>query len=222
MSGFMRSKRSKECNMSDMPGKPIYNLADVDIQQNKVVYDGHYKVYQLKLRHKCFNGEWSALVTREQFARYDASSVILYDPKQDKVVLVEQLRIGLLNRDDAPNPWMLEIVAGLIDQEPSPEDTIHREAIEEAGCKINQLIPIGKFYNTPGGFTELTYVYCGLVALSENPLQNQPEEDEDIKIHILAWDEVQALLQHGWVTSASSLIAIQWLENNRKELMAQF
>lgn len=206
--------------MSEEQGIALFNAQDIEISEDTVVYKGHYEVHQLKLRHKCFDGQWSNTVVREQLKRHDAASAILYDPKEDKVVLVEQLRIGLINREDSPNPWLLEIVAGLIDQSNCPEETIHREAMEEAGCAIKKLIPIGKFYNTPGGFTELTYVYCGLISLDDKPLSNQPEPDEDIKIHVLKWNIALSLLQRGWITSASSLIALQWLEIQRPNLLA--
>lgn len=202
---------------------PEYDAKDVEVKNNTLVYDGHYQVYQMTLRHKCFKQGWGSVILREKIDRHDAASAILYDPVSDEVVLVEQLRIGLVNRPDKPNPWMLEIVAGLIDKmNESPEDTIIRETKEEAGCDIQKLIPITSFYNSPGGFSERTYLYCGIIALNERRLENQPEEDEDIKIHKLSWQAIKALEKNGWVTSASTCIALQWLENNRQQLRTEF
>src|SRR5690554_7851398 len=46
------------------------------------------------------------------------------------LVLVEQFRIGAL--DKSPVPWLLEIVAGLIDTDEEPAEVARREAREEA------------------------------------------------------------------------------------------
>lgn len=216
------SKLPNKLPSDKLPWAPAFELADVEISAIKPAYQGHYQVSQLELKHRCFNGAWSETMIREHLDRHDAASAVLYDPVQDSVVLVEQLRIGLLNRADKTNPWMLEIVAGLIDQEPSPEETIRREAIEEAGCVIETLIPIGRFYNSPGGFSELTYVYCGIIRLDGSPLKNQPEPDEDIKIHVIQWKALQTLMQSDWVTSASSYIALQWLAQHREGLIAEY
>lgn len=209
--------------MQESAWVPEYGLKDIEVQSSTLVYDGHYQVYKIALRHKCFKRGWGPVVLREKLDRHDAASAMLYDPVRDQVVLVEQLRIGLIDRQDKPNPWMLEIVAGLIDQPgESPEATIIRESVEEAGCEIKELIPITSFYNSPGGFTELTYLYCGIIQLTETDLENQPEEDEDLKIHILKWQDAKALWESSWVTSASTYIALQWLEKNRQQLMSKY
>ncbi|MCS5707534.1 NUDIX domain-containing protein [Candidatus Berkiella cookevillensis] len=208
--------------MSKLPWKPAFTPADVDIQESKLVYDGHYQVYELHLKHKGFNRQWGPLVVREQIDRFDAACVILFDPQNDHIVMVEQIRIGLINRADKPSPWILEIVAGLIDQDETPEQTAVREAHEEAGCEVIKLIPICTFYNTPGGFTELSHVYCGLIKPIQHPLINEPEEDEDLKIHVFTWSQVKKLRDNAWITSASTQIAVQWLEKNREDLIATY
>lgn len=188
---------------------------DVKLEEKTRVYDGHFKVDKLKLRFKQFAGNWSESVFREQITRANAAALLLYDPQLEKVVLVEQLRIGLVG-ESLSSPWMLEIVAGLIHENEDPLATVLREAVEEAGCEVTDAIPICEFYNTPGALTERTWVYCALIDSKHlGGVFGVPHEHEDIKVHVLPAAEVFKGLDEGlFITSASTVIALQWLEIN--------
>mgnify|MGYP003626031821 CR=1 FL=1 len=200
---------------------PAYNNQDIKIKSAETVYDGHYQVVKLTMKHKCFNGDWSDWLEREQLLREDAACAILWDPQQDKIVLVEQVRVGLINKKCQASPWMIEIVAGLIDKGETPEDAIVREAKEEAGFEIKTLLPIGVFFNTPGGFNEKSFVYCGIISLVTDKVACSPDEDEDIKVHIFDWVDFQTF-HNTVVTSASTLIAVQWLTHHHDVLREKY
>jgi len=200
---------------------PTYDRKDVEIKSAESVHEGHYNVVKLRMRHKCFDGGWSDWLDREQLLRQDAACAILWDPKQDKVVLVEQIRIGLINRRHQISPWMIEVVAGLVDSGEKPEEAIIRETKEEAGYEIQTLLPIGVFFNTPGGFNEKSFVYCGIISLESDNLEPEPDKDEDIKVHIFDWTDFQRF-QNTVVTSASTLIAIQWLTQHHDMLLEKY
>ena len=87
---------------------------DFDIFERRRVYNGHFKVDLFRLRHRLFGGGWSSEVTRELFDRGHATAVLPYDPVRDEVILIEQFRVGAL--DDPGGPWLLEIVAGVIEE----------------------------------------------------------------------------------------------------------
>lgn len=201
-----------------MSNKPVWTAKwqqqDVEIKQDQQAYDGFYKIRKWQLRHRCFSGDWSPWLVREQIRRQDAAAVLLFDPKHHKIVLVEQIRYGVLGVYPDHSPWLCEIVAGLIDPGEEPEQTVHREALEEANCKINKLIHIGDFYNSPGGFAEKTYLYCGLVDVEGiggiGGLRNH-EEHEDLMVHVLPAKQVLDLLEQDFMTSSSTYIALQWL-----------
>ena len=114
------------------PGSVLLSFTrdDVDIISRETGFKGFYRLDVLNLRHRLFNGGWGPVLRRELFVRHDAVCVLPYDPWLDQVVLIEQVRIGALEKSD--NPWMLELVAGLIDTDESPEEVAHREADEEA------------------------------------------------------------------------------------------
>ncbi len=56
---------------------------------------------------------------------------------------------------------MLELVAGVVDEGESDEDVAHREALEEAGCEMSELVPIATVFPSAGACTERTRLFCG-------------------------------------------------------------
>ncbi len=102
-------------------------------------------------RHTLFAGGWSEPVSRELFRRNNCVGVLPYDPHRDEVVLIEQFRVGALAQSlSAEQNWLIEIVAGGIEIGETAEQVAHRETLEEAGCAIQALKSIRKFYTTPG------------------------------------------------------------------------
>ena len=136
--------------------------ARFEILDRQRAYDGHFKIDIFRLRHELFEGGWSGEVVRELFERGDAAAVLPYDPVRDEVVLIEQFRVGAL---DAPGgPWMLEIVAGVLDKEgEDARDVVRREIVEEAGCTVHELVPICHYLSSPGGTSERVSLFCGRV-----------------------------------------------------------
>ena len=202
---------------------PAWQQSDVEIKNSDVVYSGFFKVDKLHLRHRQFSGEWSPWLVREQIHRCDAAAVLLWDPKQDVVVMIEQFRVGLIGVASKQSPWILEIVAGLLEDNEEPKNTVYREAVEEAGCEIEELLAIGEFYNTPGAFAEKTYLYAGIVdATNKGGHHGLPDEHEDIKVHVLPIPQVLAALQSGELrTSASTVISLNWLKEKRRQMQSE-
>jgi ADP-ribose pyrophosphatase len=156
-------------------------------------------------------------ITRELIEKGDVSAVLLYDPALDRVVLIEQFRVGALR--DPDGPWMLEVVAGLIEAGESAEDVARREAMEEAGCAVLELVPIATFYPSPSKTTERSFLFCGRVdASGAGGVHGLAHEGEDIRVVPLDASEALRLLDSGRLNSALPLIALQWLALNRERL----
>ena len=151
--------------------------------------------------------------------RENAVAVLLYHVASDQVVLVEQLRMGVLELP-GKSPWIIEPVAGIIESGDSPEQTAHKEALEEAGCTLTKLIPIGTYIVSPGISTELTLVFCGLI--DQLPLDHSNHglqaEGEDICLHVMSSTAAFGLLRPDNSMSASATILLQWLQLNRDRL----
>lgn len=192
---------------------------DVEIVSDEIVYQGFYQLRQIHLRHRLFNGGWSNTVSRELFNRHNAVGVLLYDPLLKNVALVEQIRVGVIGSDIAKegnkSPWLLELVAGLIDKEELPQEVVARESMEEAGVQIQNLEKIAEYYSSPGGSNEYFYLFVGKADLSEaGGVFGLKEEGEDIRVHVFSLDECWELLARGRILNAHTIIAVQWLKLN--------
>jgi ADP-ribose pyrophosphatase len=190
---------------------------EFEILNKETVYQGFFRLEKYRLKHELYGGGWSAEIVRELFRRGSCVAVLLYDPHADKVVLIEQFRTGaILNPNKA---WLVEIVAGAIEDGESAKDVAYRESLEEAGCEIQQLMVIYEFYTTPGGSSEWITLFCGKVDTTQvGGIHGLGHEDEDILVRAADFDEVYLMLENGEINSAIPIIAIQWLALNRQKL----
>lgn len=199
---------------------PRFAAADVERVSVDRLYEGFFALERRHLRHRLFDGGWSATIQREVHVRRDAVAVLLYDVEQDSVVLVEQFRAGAL--DDPLSPWKLEPVAGLVEPGERPADVARREAIEEAGCEIKELIELHTYYPSPGACNEQVTLFCGLVdCLGLGGVHGLDEENEDILVHVLPFARAWKLLEAGRLDNAMCLIAFYWLARERASLRAR-
>lgn len=203
--------------MSDQQG-PQYGPQDVEIIQQDVGFRGFFKLLRVHLRHKLFAGGWSTTMTRELFIRGHAAAVLLYDPIRDEIILVEQFRVGAIYEEGTP--WLLEVVAGIIEEGETAEEVVRREAEEEAGLVIKQLIPISSYYPSPGGCSERISLFLGEIDASLAPQHGGlSDESEDIRVHRVPRTQAMQWLVEGKLDNASTIIALQWLALRRYETM---
>jgi len=194
---------------------------DVKIAQQDIVYDGFFKLRKLTLSHRKFDGSWSAELSRELMLRKEAAGVLLYDPQLDAIALVEQFRIGAL--EQGRSPWLFEIVAGLIEKDETAEEVARREAREEADCEITDIEAVLSYFSSPGGTNEYFHLFCGRADLcTAGGIHGLPEEHEDIRVHVVAYEGALQLLAAGALCNAQTIIAIQWLQLNRERLRQQW
>ncbi|MCQ8118729.1 NUDIX domain-containing protein [Methylomonas rosea] len=197
------------------------NDKQFQILDTQVVYEGFFRLEQYTLKHTLFNGGWSQPLKRELFRRGNCVAVLLYDPDRDEVVLIEQFRVGAVLQPE--RAWLLEIVAGAIEEGETAEEVAYREAREEAGCEIQELIEIKQFFTTPGGSSEWITLFCGRVDSSQvGGIHGLDEEDEDIRVTAVKFDEVFQMLEDDKIESGIPIIAIQWLYIHRQKLRSQW
>ena len=190
---------------------------DVEVVEREACFRGFYQLDRLHLRHRLFAGDMGKLISRELFVRHDAVCVLPYDPQRDCVVLIEQFRVGAL--DKSVNPWLIELVAGLIDKDEQPEEVARREAVEEAGLELAELWPLTQYYPSPGGSDERVHLYVGRCdSRGAGGVHGLEEEGEDIRVLVWSFDEALAALDDGRIDNAASIIALQWLALNRDKL----
>jgi ADP-ribose pyrophosphatase len=194
-----------------------FSIKDVEILNRESLYKGYFSAEKLHLRHKLFEGGWSKPLTRELFLRGHAVGILLYDIKKDSICMVEQFRVGAIESEQSP--WLLELVAGIIDEGETPQQVAVREAWEEAHCSVTHVIPMIKYWPSVGACTETMELFCGLFnSEGVGGVYGLPEEGEDIRVVVLSREEAYKYVEDGTINNAASIIALQWLELNKDEL----
>ncbi|MDX1599616.1 NUDIX domain-containing protein [uncultured Marinobacter sp.] len=198
--------------------KPFqFKASDVNVEKRETVFQGFFRMDKLWLTHPRFDGRDMPVFTRELFIRGDATCVLPYDPERDEVVLLEQFRLGAMDRDQSP--WLLELVAGMNEEGETPEEVAQREGQEEAGLTFSKLDKICDYLVSPGGSTELIHLYCGCISTeSAGGLFGMEHEHEDIRAHVFSSEEAIAMIQDGRINNAAAIIALQWLQLNRDRI----
>jgi ADP-ribose pyrophosphatase len=190
---------------------------DVQILEEKTLYQGHLTLLKYQLKYRLFEGGWSQAVIRELFQAHGAVGVLLFDPIRDEIVLVEEFRLGAL--EDKKSPWMLELVAGIIEEGESVQEVARRESQEEAGCDVIDLIPIYEYWTSPGISTGKFTLFCGRVdAFNAGGIFGLAHEHEDIRAHVFSKQVVYDMLKTGGIKNASTIIAVQWLQLYESEV----
>jgi len=154
---------------------------------------------------------------RECIEGLKSAAVLPFDPVREQIVLVKQLRVGALGASEGA--WLLEPPGGVVDAGESPETAAKREAWEEAGCRIGDLVPIFRVRTSPGFSDERVDLFCGRVDTGSVPaVGGRHSEGEWTEIVTLDLDAAIRDLGRGQLTAATLIIAVQWLASNRQQL----
>lgn len=200
-----------------------FSQQDIQILQDDLVYDGFFKLRKVQFKHKLFCGEMSGVVTRELLYKGAASAVIAYDPLRDQVVLVEQVRIGAYEPESKKSPWLLELVAGMVEEGEQPEEVALRESQEEAGVKIELLQHALSAWDSPGGIVERIHLFAGKVdSQSAGGIYGLAEENEDIRVHVVPRATAYQWVEEGKIDNCIAVMGLLWLELHYRELQEKW
>jgi len=188
----------------------------------EVLFQGYFRIDRLHVQHERFDGNPSPIFTREIFHRSPSvAGVLLFDPQHDKVVLIEQFRAGPAALGKPP--WMMEIVMGMVDANETPEIAARREALEEAGCKVQELHPIASFFSSPGGTSEYIHLFAGrMTAPATGGTFGVASENEDIRVHVLDAAKAISLLYANKIQDSQTLVALQWFAMHHTDLRSRW
>jgi ADP-ribose pyrophosphatase len=195
---------------------------DVEIVSLTPAYRGFLNVDVYKLRHRLFAGGWGPVVTREVMERSHAVCAIPYDPVRDRIVLIEQFRVGAFAAKDAP--WMVECVAGMRALDEDPADVVRREIREETGLETLDLVRAGRAFSSPGGTTESVEMFVARVDSSAAAgVHGLAHEGEDIRVFTEDFrDGFASFFDGRRVGSSFTVMTLQWLALNRDGLRARW
>lgn len=195
--------------------------ARVTVLERTVAFAGFFKVMRYRLRHAQFAGGMGRELVREVLERGHAVAVLPFDPQRNEVVLIEQFRIGALGV--IADPWLFEPVAGIFEPDEQAVEVARREALEEAGLELLDLIPACTYFASPGGSTETCQVFIGRVdAAVAGGIFGVAHEGEDIKAHVVPVEDALDWLRDGRIHAVTTIVALQWLALHRAELAARW
>ena len=183
------------------------------LNKRSTLFEKYFQLDEYHLSHELFQGGYSSIFTREIFERGSVVALLPYDPTCRKVVLIEQFRAGAIHEPESP--WLIECVAGIVEEGEVEDQVAIRESHEEAGCEIDHLHRIYRYYVSPGGTTEQCTLYCGIVDSSGiGGFHGLADENEDIRVEVVDTETAFDWLAEGKIKSSATIIALQWLQLN--------
>jgi nudix-type nucleoside diphosphatase (YffH/AdpP family) len=188
-------------------------MKKVSIEKKSYILEDVFKVEEAHLRYEKFNGEMSGTVRRISLERGDSVSVLIYNIKTNKIILVSQFRYPSYK---SGNGWIIEAIAGILDPGETPEETARREVQEETGLEVKKLEHITTFFPSPGGSSERIFLFYSEVSKEADSYKETgglPCEGEDIKSYEFTLEEALEKIKSGEIMDAKTIIGIYWLEN---------
>jgi ADP-ribose pyrophosphatase len=194
----------------------IFTDTDYKISQTKELFNGHLNLEQVTVKYKQFKTEdFGREVERLMIVKPPAVAVLPYDPVSNQIVLIEQFRIGAITQK---SPWILEPVAGVVEEGDDLIATAKRELLEETGCEAQDLMHVMDYMSSPGISQELVHIYCAKVTA---PLSEQycglDSECEDIKVRSFDASKISDLFCNS-NNNAMLVVCLQWFLLNKDEL----
>lgn len=188
----------------------------VELTRHEYRHRGFMDFSVMRLRHERFDGGMTPEIERDVCHRGSAVAIVLYDPKADMLVMIEQFRVGAYAA--GVNPWLLEFVAGMVKPGEDPADVAIREAQEEAGCTPRDVRLVYTMLPSPGGCAEIVEIYAGLVdSAGLGGIHGVAEEVEDIRVHLVPAQTAIALMDANQVASGFTLLGLSWFARARDQ-----
>ena len=129
----------------------------------------------------------------------DSHAVCIVPVDEDgNVVLVRQYR-------KPAEEALLEVPAGGVEEGEVSEDAVLRELQEEIGYTAGKLQHLSSYWVAPGWATEFMHAYLA-TGLSASKLQS--DEDENIEVVRLPFDEAVAMFKTGEINDGKTIAAL--------------
>ncbi|MFZ7229570.1 ADP-ribose diphosphatase [Avibacterium avium] len=200
-----------------------FTQQDIEIIKEEPLYNGFFNLKKVYFKHKLFAGGESGVVTRELLVKGAASVVVAYDPDADSVVMVEQVRIGAYNPQLSQSPWLLELIAGMVEEGEQPDEVAQRESQEEAGVQVEHLREVMSFWDSPGGIVERIHLFVGKVdSQKAQGIHGLVDENEDIRVHVIPRQTAYEWVCNGKIDNGLAVTGLLWLQLNYLSLQKEW
>ena len=184
-----------------------------DVASVRLAREGYIKIKLVTLREAD-----GALHDREVEEHGNSTCVLAYDPGRKVALLVSQARAPVLLAGEREN--LLEAIAGMADGQEAPEETVRREAMEEAGLALQALEPISKVWCSPGVSAERSSLFLAPYAAADRTGQGGglADEHEHIEVLEIPIAELWAKAQAGQIQDLKTLALVLALHARHPEL----
>ncbi len=172
------------------------------IIKEKIVFDKKLNIEEAKIQ------SGKSMFSRQRINRQDAVAVLVLNSESQKFVLTRQFRYAIAGKSGEN---IIEIVAGKIDNDDSPENTAIRECEEEIGYRIkpSNLELLSTCFVSPGYTSEQFYIYFASVTNADKVSAGGglPEENEHIEVLEMDLDDFKSQVLNGQFKDAKTYIA---------------
>lgn len=178
----------------------------VEIREIETLSEGHYPLRKVTFEQVRGDGSRQTL-EREVYCIQPSAAVLLYQPTSGTVLLTRQLRIpALLNGEP---PGMVEICAGNVEENDTPEETVRKEAEQETGYRVHRLNRLFALYMSPGATTEKLHFFLAEYGERVGKGGGERGEGEDIELLELPLTEAWQMVESGEIVDAKTVLLLQ-------------
>jgi ADP-ribose pyrophosphatase len=163
-----------------------------EILSNQTVYQG--KVFDISVA-EIREGETTY---KREIVNHHGSAVVIPVFADNTIALVKQYR-------HAAQEYLLEICAGTLEENESPEIGAARELEEEIGFTAKNIEKLSEFYVSPGFLTEKMNLF---LATDLTETAQNFDEDEFIEIERVSFEEAFAKINNGEIKDAKTIIGL--------------
>ncbi|MCK0124201.1 NUDIX domain-containing protein [Gelidibacter sp. F2691] len=158
------------------------------------------------------NGSWKR-VSRESYDRGHGTGILLYNVEKGSVILTRQFRMPIYqtNRDEGMS---IEVCAGAIDDNDSPEATIIREVEEEVGYRVTDVKKVMEAYTSPGALTEKMYLFVAPYSdtMKVHEGGGVAGELEEIEVMELPFSKALQMIASTEIRDAKTIMLLQYAQ----------
>ena len=198
----------------DAVGRGLDRNPDVVVRDVEVVSDGWHVLRRTTLDVRRRDGRWDRQ-QRETYDRGNGAAVLPYDEERGTVLLTRQFRWPAYVNGH-PDGMLVEVAAGLLDED-DPETAVRREAAEELGIRLGDLVHVYDPFMSPGSVTERVHCYVGSWSPADRIDAGGGIEDEgeDIEVLEVGLDEALAMVDDGRIADGKTIMLLQWVALRR-------
>ncbi|MCS7126555.1 MAG: NUDIX hydrolase [Aigarchaeota archaeon] len=166
----------------------------VEIRESKIVYSGKI----VKVRVDKIGDHVDGI---REVVEHPGAVAVLPITSNNKVILIRQYRYPL-------NKWVMEVPAGTIEVDESPEECALRELEEETGYRAGRLEKMLTIFPSPGYSTERIHVF--LASNLEKMVQNLDEDEEIVLLEMDLDEAISDLISSGEVDGKTLLALLYY------------